>query len=93
MTQSPNNDMYTYKTTLEQDDRKDFVKVMMKEIIDHEQRKHWSIIHREDLSIAAKKALAIWLSKRKIFLDSGIQKYEARICAHGDMQIWGENYW
>ena len=55
MTQSPNNDMYTYKTTLEQDDRKDFVKVMMKEIIDHEQKKHWSIIRREDLSIAAKK--------------------------------------
>ena len=36
MTQSPDNDTYTYKTMLQQEDRNEFVKAMMKEIVDLE---------------------------------------------------------
>ena len=36
MTTSPDNDTYTYKTILQQEDRNEFVKAMMKEIVDHE---------------------------------------------------------
>ena len=50
-------------------------------------------MRREDLPIGAKTILAIWSFKRKRFPDGRIQKYKARICAHGGMQTWGENYW
>ena len=92
MTQYPDNDTYTYKRMLQQEDRNEFVKAMMKEIVDHEQRKHWSIMRREDIPIGSKIILAIWSFKRKRFPDSRIHKYKAMICAHGGMQIWGENY-
>ena len=71
---------------LQQDDRNDFVKAMMKDIADHEQRKHWSIIRRDHLTVGAKTILAIWSFKRKEFPDGRIQKYKTRICAHGGMQ-------
>ena len=93
MTTSPDNDTYTYKSMLQQEDKNEFVKAMMKEIVDHESRKQWSIMRREDLPIGAKTILAIWSFNRKRFPDSRIQKYKARICAHGGMQTWGENYW
>lgn len=43
MAQFPDNDTYAYKMMLQEDDRNDFVKTMMKKIVDH---KHWSIIYR-----------------------------------------------
>ena len=48
---------------------------------------------RSDLHSGAKTILAIWSFKRKRYPDGRIQKYKARICAHGGMQTWGENYW
>ena len=50
-------------------------------------------MRREDLPIGAKIILAIWSFKRKKFSDGRIQKYKARICAHGGLQTWGEKYW
>ena len=93
MTTSPDNDTCTYKTMLQQEDRNECVKAMMKDIVYHKSRNHWSIMRKEDLPIGAKTMLAIWSFKRKRFPDGRIQKYKARICAHGGMQTWGENYW
>jgi hypothetical protein len=36
---------------------------------------------------------AIWSFKRKRFPDGTLNKYKARLCAHGGMQEWGVNYW
>ena len=53
MITSPDNDTYTYTTMLQQEDRNQFVKAIMKKIVDHESRKHWFIMRKEDLPIGA----------------------------------------
>ena len=78
---------------LQHNDRNEFVKVMMKEIVDHQDRTYWSMMLRADLPPGAKTILGIWSFKRNIFPNGRIQKYTVRICAHGRMQLWGENYW
>jgi len=59
---------------------------MMDELEAHEVRNHWSLMLRSDLPSGAKRILAIWSFKRKRYPDGRIQKYKARICAHGGMQ-------
>ena len=59
MITSPDNDTYTYTTMLQQEDRNQFVKAIMKKIVDHESRKYWFIMRKEDLPIGAKIILAI----------------------------------
>ena len=58
---------------------------MTKEIVDHEDRKSWSMMLRVDLPPGAKTILAIWVFKCKRFTDGGIQKYKPRIYAYGGM--------
>ena len=66
---------------------------MQKEIFDHESRNQWTIVHRSTLPLATKTIQAILSFKRKRFPDGRMNKHKARICAHGGMQEWGENYW
>ena len=60
----------------------------MQELDAHESRKRWSIILRRDLPPGTKTILATWSFKRNKYPDGRIQKYKARICAPGGMQIW-----
>ena len=82
------NDTYIFKNMLRQPDVKDFLQAMMQEMDAHEIRNHWTLTLRSDLPPGTKAILAIWLFKRKRFLDSRIQKYKAKICAYGGMQTW-----
>ena len=87
------NDCYTFKEMLKQDDKNQFIKAMMVEIEDHETREHWVTYKREDIPKGHKTIMAIWSFKRKRFPDGTIMKYKARLCAHGGMQQWGIDYW
>ena len=40
-----------------------------------------------------KTIMSIWSFKRKRYPDGTLNKYKARLCAHGGMQTWGQNYW
>ncbi len=40
-----------------------------------------------------KTILSIWSFKRKRYPSGLINKWKARLCAHGGMQQWGVNYW
>ena len=40
-----------------------------------------------------KTIMSIWSFKRKRFPDGSLNKHKARLCAHGGMQTWGQNYW
>ena len=84
---------YTYKKAQEQPDWKMFFQAMQKEIADHEDRDHWTLVERSTMPKWAKTIQAIWSFKRKRYPDGRINKHKARICAHGGMQQWGENYW
>ena len=78
---------------LKQDDSAEFIKAMVKETRDHESRGHWEVVKRSSLPIGTKTIQAIWSFKRKRFPDGTLNKYKARLCAHGGMQQWGVNYW
>ena len=86
------NDTYTLKDMLKQDDKNEFIKAMIKEVVDHESRDHWTVMLRRDKPVQDKTIMAIWSFKRKRNPDGTISKYKARLCAHGGMQTWGVNY-
>lgn len=87
------NDTFTFRNMLKQKDRAEFIKAMLVEIQAHESRNHWTVHLRSSLPPKAKTILAIWSFKRKRRPDGSITKHKARLCAHGGMQRWGENYW
>ena len=88
-----NNDVYTFGDMLKQDDRADFIEAMVKEVKDHEKRKHWERVPRSEIPLGTKTIMSIWSFKRKRLPFGMILKYKARLCAHGGMQQWGVNYW
>ena len=87
------NESFTFQNAMKQEDKLDFVDAMEKEILDHEQGAHWSIVHRRTLPNATRPIKAIWSFKRKRKPDGELLKHKARLCAHGGMQQWGNNYW
>lgn len=92
-TMAGDNDTYTLKQMLQQNDKNDFIEAMKKEVLDHESHGHWTVIPRSMMPIGIKTIMAIWSFKRKRFPDGRIMKHKARLCAHRGMQTWGENYW
>ena len=84
--------MFTFTQVLRQDDRSKFIDAMIKEVTDHEERGHWDLVLRSTIPRGVKTIQAIWSFKRKRFPDGTLNKHKARLCAHGGMQQWGENY-
>ncbi len=80
------NKVFTYKEAMTQEDAHLFFEAMQKEVADHEQKNHWTIIHRSTVPKTAKPIQAIWLFKCKQRPDGTLVKHKARLCAHGGMQ-------
>ena len=87
------NDTYTLKQMFQQEDVGSFVEAMTQEIEDHENRNHWTLLPRSAMAEGTKTIMSVWSFKRKRLPDGRILKHKARLCAHGGMQTWGENYW
>jgi hypothetical protein len=87
------NKMFTYKQAMREKDYDKFVKAMIKEVDDHENRNHWTIMCCSDMPVDTKTIMSIWSFKRKRYPDGSLNKHKARLCAHGGMQTWGQNYW
>ena len=73
MTQSPDNDTYTYKTMLQHNDRNELVKATMKEIVDHEDIRYCSMVIIKDLPPGAKTILDIVPLSVTYFLVVGLR--------------------
>ena len=82
------NEVFTYHQARKQPDWHLFFEAMEKEINDHEEREHWTMVERSSLPSATKTIKVIWTFKRKRFPDGRINKHKARLCAHGGMQQW-----
>ena len=87
------NKVFIFKQAMNKDDGMEFVKAMVKEIKPHEDAEHWTMIERLKMPLGTKTIMSIWTFKRKQFPSGIINKHKARICAHGGMQTWGQNYW
>ena len=88
-----NNENYTFRQMLQEEDSAEFIKAMVDESKAHETRGHWEVVSRSSVPPETKVIQAIWSFKRKRFPDGTLNKYKARLCAHGGMQQWGVNYW
>lgn len=93
MANQEHNDVFTYGKMLREHDNKHFITAMKKEIDDHTKRKHWTIVRRSELDHFPKVIPAIWSFKCKRKPDGEITSYNARLCAYGGLQQWGENCW
>ncbi len=87
------NKTFTYKQAIGEKDHHKFVKAMIKEVDDHKNRNHWTIIRHSDMPVDAKAIMSIWSFKGKRYPDGSLSKHKACLCAHGGMQTWGQNYW
>jgi hypothetical protein len=86
------NDMFTYKQAMCEKNYHKFVKAVIKEVDDHENRNHWTIMRCSDMPVDTKTIMCIWSFKRKSYPDGSLNKDKAHLCAHGGMQTWGKNY-
>jgi hypothetical protein len=84
---------FTYKQAMHETDYHEFVKAMVKEVDNHESRNHWTVMRYCDMPSDTKTIMSIWSFKRKRYPDGTLNKHKARLCAHGGMQTWGQNYW
>ena len=89
---SGKNDTFHFHDAMQQDDRHEFIKAMIKELDEHHKNKHWRLVPRKQIG-KAKTLKAIWAFKRKRRPDGSLLKYKARLNAHGGMQVYGETYW
>ena len=80
------NDVYTYCEMLKQLDLAKFVEAMIKEVTDHEERRHWIYVPRSEMPRGTSTILAICSFKRKMLLSGEILQWKARLCCHGGMQ-------
>jgi len=89
------NDTMYLKEALQQPDRDEFLKAMVKEVEDHTQRGHWRVTNREEMKRKGykhKPIMAVWSFKRKRNPFGEITKYKARLCCHGGQTIKGVHY-
>ena len=70
---------------MKEDDYREFIKSMVKEVNDHESRNHWTLVKRNEMPPGTKTIVNIWSFKRKRFPDGTLNKHKARLCAHGGM--------
>ncbi len=79
------NETFTYKQAMREKDYHKFVKAMIKEVDDHKNRNHWTIMHCSDMPVNAKTIMSIWSFKHKRHPDGFLNKHKACLCAHGGM--------
>ena len=65
---------------------------MLEETEVHEKCEQWTLMNRNDMPAGAKTVMAVWSFKRKRYPDGSLNKHNARICAHGGQQTWGQQY-
>ena len=78
------NDVYTFKDMLQQEDKLEFVKAMFEEIDKQNERGRWTIISRREIPRGHKTIMAIWSFKRKRYLDGRIKI----VCSWRTTGIW-----
>ena len=78
---------------MKQEDRISFVYSIEREMHDHEEGGHWTVVHRNTLPNKAFPIKPIFSLKKNHKPYGEILKNKYRLCAHGGMQQWGDIYW
>ena len=78
---------------MKQEDRLSFVNAMEKEIRDHEEGFHWTIVNRNTIPNKDFPIKEFWSFKRKCKPYGEQLKHKSRLCVHYSRQKWGDSYW
>ena len=87
------NENYTYPQSMQKTDKYKFIDAMMVEFAAHEECDHWTMVPSSPLPVGAKTIRSILSFKINRFPYYSLNKHKSRICTHGGMQRWCENYW
>ena len=87
------NEIYAFKTMLQQLDRSQFITAMEQEVSVHQRRNHQEVCLYSEIPKGMKTILSIWSFKRKRLPLGELLKYKARLYAHESEQQWRINYW
>ena len=86
-------DTMTLERALKEPDAEQFIEAMEKEIDDHTSRGHWIVVPLSKVPRHKKMIPMVWSMKRKRDPAGNVLKHKARLCAHGGMSVYGEDYW
>lgn len=86
-------DTLNYQDAMRAPDRAKFVEAMYKELNDHIQRSHWTIVPRSSIPKHKRALPMVWSYKRKRDPLGNIIKWKARLCAGGHRSMENIDYW
>ena len=87
-------DTMYFHQAMKQTDAMKFKRAIVKEISDHCNRKHWTIIERNKVPSNCEVLPSVWSMKRKRDLITRQPiKYKARLNIHGGKQEYGVNFY
>ena len=88
------DDTMYYHQAMHQPDAQEFIKTVVKEIVDHCTRKYWEIVERKTVPNHCDILPSVWSMKRKRDLITRKPvKYKARLNIHGGKQEYGVNFY
>ena len=88
-----NDTMYLHQA-LNEPDRDQFIKAVIKEVNDHISRGHWDLVPMSEIPQGEKVLDAVWAMKRKRnILTRKVYKWKARLNIHGGQQEYAVNYY
>ena len=93
LAEKENNESYTFGKMLKKKNEVDIIHTIIKKTDDHEKCNHWEFVQHWEKIPGVGPTLAIWAFRRERFLGVCINKHKLRLCAHGGMQTYGDNYW
>jgi hypothetical protein len=86
-------DIMYYDQPLQQPDAMQFVNVVVKELNEHVDNKHWILVKRKDVPKKAQVLPFVWAMRHKRDLTTNkVIKHKARLNLHGGKQVNGMNY-
>ena len=86
-------DAMPLNVAMQQPDRDKFIAVMVRELGQHTELKHWKVIHKSQVPKHANPIPMVWTLWRKRDPTGEILKWKARLCAGGHRQVFGDTYW
>jgi hypothetical protein len=87
-------DVMYFSQAICQQDGKQFVEAIVKEINGHMENQNWRLIKRSEVPEGEPIQQSVWAMQRKRNLTTGkIVKHKARLNLHGGMQEYGVNYY
>ncbi len=85
--------MYLHQALCQQDS-KEFIEAVMKEVNGHVDNDHWKLIPHTEVPEGMEAIPSVWAMQRKWDLTTGnVTKHKGRLNFHGGKQEFGTNYY